>query len=68
MDETYWEERAEEARLLVRALASPTAKTEMLQIAAAYAGLARSARRREKRRAASDRSAARGLNPEDFEM
>jgi hypothetical protein len=44
MDESFWEEKAEEARLVANILTTPPAKSEMLGIAAAYARLARYAK------------------------
>lgn len=43
MDEGCWQERAEEAELIAKAMSTPEAKVEMHKIAYAYARLARRA-------------------------
>ena len=46
MDESFWRHRCEEARGIAETLKTPPAKCDMSVLAAAYARLARFARRR----------------------
>jgi hypothetical protein len=41
MDPSFWEQKSEEAQLVANRLRTSEAKTEMLQVASAYARLAR---------------------------
>jgi hypothetical protein len=46
MDEVFWDNRAEEARLVAEGMATPEAKIELLRVATAYERLAKYTRRR----------------------
>ena len=59
MDEVFWDNRAEEARLVAEVMTTPEAKVELLRVATAYERLARYTRRRREagRRAPEDHQA-----------
>ena len=46
IDEVFWDNRAEEARLVAEAMATREAKVELFKVATAYERLARYTRRR----------------------
>ena len=59
MDEGCWQERAEEAELIAKAMSTPEAKVELHKIAYAYARLARRACHFRQTRPAHDDLASR---------